>query len=438
MINIYMYIFIMLVITAISLYIFKDVLSPAFLFCLPWILSFIGLTMSDYLESPTSFMYLYIILGAIIFIIGFGLAMVNTNLGRRYVASAEIYAFKPVMFKLLILFEALITLYLYYIHYVYVRGHYTISIYQSVRQGLANDTLVIPGYLNYARSIIIILAVCMLIMYFNIQEGQKKEYRKILIIQLVLAILNLSLTMTRNGILMSTLPMLISFLICKNFNNRQTLKYAMRFLILFLVFFSVIAIMKVSYLTQYDTYSSLLMNQFALYMSGSLVAFEKLVASSSDYLYGQNTFRFLYAIFHKLFGTGEAQGLVQDTVAISDKQGTNVYTFYQYYFKDFGLLYALLVQFFIGIFHGILYRKMLSKRPINIFFFSIMIYPLVMQFFQDQYISLFSTWLQHLVVGWLFFNSNLFVVRVNNDQKIVRYNQQCELTSMKFSGMENR
>ena len=85
--------------------------------------------------------------------------------------------------------------------------------------------------------------------------------------------------------------------------------------------------MKVSYLTQYDTYSSLLMNQFALYMSGSLVAFEKLVASSSDYLYGQNTFRFLYAIFNKLFGTGEAQGLVQDTIAISDKQGTNVYTF---------------------------------------------------------------------------------------------------------------
>lgn len=278
----------------------------------------------------------------------------------------------------------------------------------------------------------------MLIMYFNIQEVQKRDYRKILIIQFVLAILNLSLTMTRNGILMSTLPMLIAFLICKNFNNRQTIKYAMRFLILFLVFFSVIAIMKVSYLTQYDTYSSLLMNQFALYMSGSLVAFEKLVASSSDYLYGQNTFRFLYAIFNKLFGTGEVQELVQDTVAISDKQGTNVYTFYQYYFKDFGLLYALLVQFFVGIFHGILYRKMLSKRPINIFFFSIMIYPLVMQFFQDQYISLFSTWLQHLVVGWLFFNSNLFVVRVNNDQKILQYNQQCQLTSIKFSGVDNR
>lgn len=438
MINIYMYIFIMLVITVISLYIFKDVLSPAFLFCLPWMLSFIGLTMSDYLESPNSFMYFYIILGAIVFIAGFGLAMANTNLGRRYVASTEIYAIKPIMFKLLILCEALITLYLYYIHYVYVRGHYIISIYQSVRHGLVNDTLVIPGYLIYARSIIIILAVCMLIIYFSVQESQKRVYRKILIIQFVLAILNLSLTMTRNGILMSTLPMLIAFLICKNFNNRQTIKYAMRFLILFLVFFSVIAIMKVSYLTQYDTYSSLLINQFALYMSGSLVAFEKLVASSSDYVYGENTFRFLYAIFNKLFGTGEVQGLVQDTVAISDKQGTNVYTFYQYYFKDFGLLYALLVQFFIGIFHGILYRKMLSKRPINIFFFSIMIYPLVMQFFQDQYISLFSTWLQHLVVGWLFFNTNLFVVRVNNDQKVLRYNQQCQLTSIKFSGVDNR
>ncbi|MGH0949606.1 O-antigen polymerase [Bacillus mycoides] len=429
----------MLVITAISLYVFKDVLSPAFLFCLPWMLSFIGLTISDYLESPNSFIYFYIILGAIVFIVGFGLAMVKTNLEKRYVVSTDIYVFKPTIFKFLLFVEIIITFYLYYVHYLYVRSHYIISVYQSVRQGLANDTLVIPGYLMYARSIIIILSVCMLIMYFSIQENQKKSFRKIMVIQFVLAILNLMLTMTRNGILMSTLPMLIAFLICKNFNNRQTIKYAVRFLIVFLVFFSAIAIMKVSYLTQYDSYGDLLMNQFSLYMSGSLVAFEKLVASSNEYLYGQNTFRLFYAIFNKLFGTGEVQQLVQDTVAISDEQGTNVYTFYQYYFKDFGLLYALLVQFFIGVFHGILYRRMLSKRPIDIFFFSIMIYPLVMQFFQDQYVSLFSTWVQHVVVGWLFFSSNLFVVRVKNDRRIAQqYSQQYQVKSIQFSRMDNR
>ncbi|MCQ6280007.1 O-antigen polymerase [Bacillus sp. EB600] len=419
---IYLYIFIMFVIAFISLYVFKDVLSPAFIFCLPWILSLMGLTMSNYPYSTESFAYAYIVLGAIVFITGFVLAMANAKLKKRYIESKEFYYFKPCIIKLLIIFEIIITVYLYYVNYLYVRSHFIVSIYQSLRHGLTTETLVIPGYLMYARSIITIISVCVVIIYFNIHETQKKFFQKVMIVQLILAALNLMTVMTRNGILIATLPLFITFLVCKNFDNRKIIKYAIRFLIVFLVFFSVIAIMKNAYLNQYGSNSELLVNQFSLYMSGSLVALEKFIESSNDYLYGQNTFRFFYGIINRLFGTGHVQQLVQDPISIDGENGTNVYTFYQYYIKDFGMIYALIVQFFVGILHGVLYRMMLSKKPINIFYFSIMVYPLVMQFFEDQYISLLSTWIQYFLVGWVFFRTNLFVFRGKNTGQISRKN----------------
>ncbi|WP_282033866.1 O-antigen polymerase [Metabacillus indicus] len=406
----------------ISLHVFKDVLSPAFIFCLPWILGLMGLAVSNFSYSPNGYIYFYIVLGAIIFISGFWLVMNNISLKKRYAVSQSVYNYNKTIFIILIFLEIIFTLYIYYVHFSYIRSHFMISIYQTLRHGLTTDTLLIPGYLLYTRSIIFILTICMVIISFNINKIQNGSFKKILYIQLIITLANLLLIMSRNSLLIGTLPILIAFLVCRNFNNTKIVNYAGRFILGFLIFFSLVAIMKVSYMNQYESNVELLTSQFALYMSGSLVALEKVMDHNVAYLYGENTFRFFYAISDKIFGTAQAQQLVQESISIGDGQGTNVYTFYQYYIRDFGIAYALVVQFVIGIFHGFLYRMMLTKKPIKIFYFSIMIYPLVMQFFQDQYISLLSTWIQHLVVGLIFFNSGLFVSKVDHKQQMETIN----------------
>ncbi|WP_416434227.1 O-antigen polymerase [Priestia megaterium] len=407
----YLYTVILIILAIMVFFIFKDALSPAFLFCLPWILSFIGLSFSKYTYSTDSLVYSYIVLGAFTFILGFGMFLGKVDLKKRYTSYNKKFMFNKWSFRILILCESLITLYLVFKHIIYVRSHFVVSIYQSIRQGLANGTLVLPEYLIYARSIIIVLSACIVVIYFNIDEKQKKSFRKIMYIQLLLAIVNLTTTMTRNGILISALPILIAILICKNFSNRKIFKYGGIFSIVFLVFFSVIAVMKVSYISKYDSNLQLLTNQFSLYMSGSLVALERFLETNSEYAYGQNTFRIFSAIFNRIYGDGEVQQLVQNTISIDGHQGTNVYTFYQYYAKDFGMVYALVIQFVVGMLHAFLYKMMLSKEPIKIYLFSIMIYPLIMQFFQDQYFSLASTWVQYFIIGLIFFKSSIFLKR---------------------------
>ena len=119
---------------------------------------------------------------------------------------------------------------------------------------------------------------------------------------------------------------------------------------------------------------------------------------------GLNTFRFFIAIYDKIFCSNYAKPLVQDFISIGNGVTTNVYTFY---INDFGYIYAILMQFLTGIFHGISYKKMSQMKNYWIYIFSFSIYPLVMQFFQDQYISLISTWIQILILGFIFLKTNL-------------------------------
>ncbi len=355
-----------------------------------------------------------------VFNIGFLLSTYKMNLKYRYNEIKKNYLLNLKSFHILIFMEIIFTLYLCIIHYKYISSNYIVSIYQSLRHGITTGNFSMPASLIYVRSFILILTICMTILYFNVQMEQKKIYKKLILIQYIISIVNLITIMTRNDILKFVLPIFIVIIICKNLNNKIIIKYAIRFLILFSAFFITISIMKNSYLNTNMSKLELTIQQFSLYMSGSIVGLEKYLQNPIDYLYGQNTFRFFYALSNDIFSNIDVQELVQEFIYIGTSSSTNVFTFYQYYIKDFGIIYALLIQFLIGIFHGVIYCKMLSKKPMYIFLFSIMSYPLLMQFFQDQYISLLSTWIQYIIIATIFFKTNIFVyrsIKINKENK---------------------
>ncbi len=77
---------------------------------------------------------------------------------------------------------------------------------------------------------------------------------------------------------------------------------------------------------------------------------------------------------------------------------TNVYTIYSPYIKDFGNLYAWVMLFLFGYIHTFIFFKALSTKSFRYsVYFSFLLFPLFMSFFQDQYLSLFSQWLQIVV-----------------------------------------
>jgi oligosaccharide repeat unit polymerase len=142
-----------------------------------------------------------------------------------------------------------------------------------------------------------------------------------------------------------------------------------------------------------------LLENLRSYTIAPLLAFSKLVESNPPLGWGENTFRFFIALQHSL-GLSNIQpvALIKDYAYVPDS--VNVYTVYEVYFRDFfysGILIPPL--YLVG--HYWLYRKALLFGGVWIFYYSASVYPLVMQFFQDQYFSLLSLWIQIVFWYWL-------------------------------------
>lgn len=134
------------------------------------------------------------------------------------------------------------------------------------------------------------------------------------------------------------------------------------------------------------------------YTVAPFVAFDQVITSKTEFAGGEYTFRSLYRIGSELNLTKQsAVSLVREYAYVPD--ATNVYTFHDPYYRDFGYL-GLIFSALVMLIHAKLYLSA-AKNTYCMFFYSISTYPLLMQFFQDQYFSLLSTWIQCLF--WTYF-----------------------------------
>lgn len=146
------------------------------------------------------------------------------------------------------------------------------------------------------------------------------------------------------------------------------------------------------------------MQQIRVYFSTSTIAFVEWIKTFNNYFYGINTFRFFVAVLSSIGYDIEVPSVVQEFIWVYGDI-TNVYTVLHYYAKDFGLVYALIIQLILGMIHGFFYEKSILYRGINPFFIavqSLLYFPLINQFFDDKYFSILSTWIQLLFWIWLF------------------------------------
>lgn len=115
--------------------------------------------------------------------------------------------------------------------------------------------------------------------------------------------------------------------------------------------------------------------------------------------YGQNTFRFVISVLYKLeLSNLPPQLLVKDFVYIPIQ--TNVFTVLEPYVRDFHAAGFFFPPLFLLI-HNFFHRQAFSVGGIYVFLYSASLYPLLMQFFADQYFSLLSLWVQVLAFYWI-------------------------------------
>lgn len=118
---------------------------------------------------------------------------------------------------------------------------------------------------------------------------------------------------------------------------------------------------------------------------------------------GENVFRTFYAVLNATGADVKVSPLVQEFVY--DPMFTNVYSIFYTYVSDFGIFGMLFFLTGIGYFHTFCYLN--KQRTTILILYSVMMYPLIMSFFQDQYFSLLTTWAQYMLLlfcRWVFIN----------------------------------
>lgn len=133
------------------------------------------------------------------------------------------------------------------------------------------------------------------------------------------------------------------------------------------------------------------------YTTAPFVAMSQLFSNFDEPEYGINSLRFFFAVMQKL-GLAEVQSVELVKEYVMTPFPTNVYTVYEVYYRDF-LYYGYFIPPLFLLLHFFLYRYSVIKGGRWIMLYTMSTYPLVMVFFQDQYFSLISQWIQ--MTFWL-------------------------------------
>ncbi|WP_270913670.1 O-antigen polymerase [Allofournierella sp. CML151] len=150
----------------------------------------------------------------------------------------------------------------------------------------------------------------------------------------------------------------------------------------------------------YDNPKELMQYVLNSYFSSPFVAFKQYMQSGPELKMGGNTFRFFIAVLHQLGWGTQPVDIVQPFVSVYGYP-TNVYTGLYYYAADFGMWWAYVIELCLGFFYGILYVKTFNGKKINLLCLvglSMLMYPLVNQFFDDKYFSILAEWLKYFIV----------------------------------------
>ena len=139
---------------------------------------------------------------------------------------------------------------------------------------------------------------------------------------------------------------------------------------------------------------------FKYYFLTPLPAFDHFMSANDSLSYGSNVFRSVLAAASGLGADIEVPQLIKEYAFVP--MPTNVYTVHQPYYADFGIIGVLVAQFLFGLWHGFLFRKATTGRLYFVFLYAIFLYPLIMQFFQDQYFSLLSMWVQFILLFFFY------------------------------------
>lgn len=404
-----------MVIALLSWKVWNDFLIPTFILSFEWILMYLILIFSVEPDKTTSGYFICFSVGLVFFFIGFIFVTPKKKISsKRNEPKEDNITFNSKMFWFLFTIQCIVVSIVILALRRSLQNFYMNNLWFSIinagRYGNYNVSFIVERLKIFVQ----VFAVVTFAVYMLNKTKQNKRY----FILTFLVSIPIIFTMSRGGMIMIVITLFFIFLNVKNYINSKIAKWGIVSIIIIILIFSITSVWKFQNIAEYANNPMLLIKYaFKNYFATSMINFVEWAKTYKDYLYGQNTFRFILAIFSSLGFNVEVVGTVQEfrDFSLGDtKVASNVYTILHYYASDFGIWFSFIIQLFLGMFHGFLYRKANLASKSNLFYtimFALLMFPLLNQFFDDKYISTLSSWVQYYFWTLLLTRTKYFIVK---------------------------
>lgn len=153
-----------------------------------------------------------------------------------------------------------------------------------------------------------------------------------------------------------------------------------------------------------------IINNIAIYISGGMVAFDRVwssISNTSAY-FGAAIFAPIYSLLDNLFNIKLSEDNIGVLATIYAQNGfaTNVYTFYRQQILDFGIIGIPFVMFFLGMMFSFLKNKSSKEKEVGFwtaiyayFMFGIITSPFQDMFFTNSTHTIFSVFTLFVMLG---------------------------------------
>jgi len=222
----------------------------------------------------------------------------------------------------------------------------------------------------------------------------KKSRILILVILILLNIFYIVVSVSKLNFLFFFLTLIIIFYYKQKIKNLHIIVFVVSIFFIFLTFQKFRSVKSDNSVKNSTDFISL------YFLSGG-PAFSISENQNSQY-FGENTFRFYYALLHKIgLNQQNPKSFLNEFVEVPMKP--NVYTNIYPYYIDFGYIGIAILSILLGTFYGFIYRKTLyNKNYLMLYTYFITI--LTMQYMSELFFTTFSTTLQISIIFIIIFN----------------------------------
>lgn len=379
----------------------KRVLHPSVVYSATWLIQTIGLiSFRDRFTSPSEEVFLMVVLGAISFSVGSHISSINILGSGNLIKRREVRR-SPALFAIAALVVA-VCLYGQYDIFSKLLTDDSFSntlVYARTLMSIDNDD--IYGFYKYGSPIAIGMLIALQLL---IVRGESSILYKAFAAFFFAAALCMAVMSTGRGPIAHVFLLVgLIYILCGE-QERVGRRVGGIVAALSVLVFGIFWVMGQA-MGKVEVEAVSALSSLVDYLFSSIPALSVYVSSNPIEVvggdWGNNTFRFVYAVAATAGMADKPPSLVQEFMPVPHL--TNLYTVYLPYVKDFGWAGVVVIPLALGAAYGRLFSwsTEIAKDELAYYFLAISYLPLLQSVFQETYFSLMSSWIQFFLIGFV-------------------------------------